>query len=317
VLTEDTAIDTEKDKERIDKTQMAVVHVLEEAIKALKDYPEALDAYFSAEKKAIIEHRWVPDLLSSLLFTLKTQCTILDTIKRNPNAYKVLEYAESIALEASTTVLRIAKVNPPALEKYLNAQREFYASYNDTLEWPFDNVYALRNFIIAEIEVLENKELVDKAIHKAHSAIVKAIKAALKSLEEYPEALIAFLKAERASLETTGDVGLAQSLLDSHVLMLKAHRAMLNIYDASPNSYKVFTEMATLTLDTRKEIYNKIRNPDAKKLLEGSLAALNIYYKNMLRTPTENIDVFRNFLDNEIARLQEIEKIPMAEMEEV
>lgn len=287
-------------------TSTAIIHALSNAIQSLEDYPHARDAFEAAEKKALTEEKWMPDMVNALLLTLKAQKTMLKTLKMEMNTEKSFEEIERTALHAIDTIIRIAKVDPCELRKFLHAKRKFCDAYNELLETPLDNLNAIQDFISAEIAVLENKELKEKAIYKAHKAIVKAIKAAIVALEEYPDALQAFLTAEKAFLQTRQEDTLTWPLLDSHILLLKTQKAMLHIldYNAPKQSFESFAEAAIRVLNSRQQIYRKLQDSPAKQKIEESLQAFREEYHRFFSSPVEHLQSFKDFLDAEIARFE-------------
>lgn len=287
-----------------DAVSLLAVNALKEAIAALKPYPNALNAYLSAERKTLMDARWIPDTLQSTLIALQTQRNILGTIRRDRDSFNLVLDAENIALDASSTIIRMAKHNPEVLQQFLYEQQRFYAAYSDSFERP--NIQSLYNFIEAEITVLENEELKKRIVNNAHHAIMKAIKEALLSLNKYPEALTAFQSAEQTYLETKKENELSQSLIDSHVLLLKAHKSLISIYKAHPESYKNFVDTAFLTLKNRNEIYHQLNDNITKTILMHSLILFEERYITFLNNPATNMEPFRDFLHDEIQQLQKI-----------
>lgn len=297
---------TQDNTDTRDDAQMLAIYALEEALTTLKRYPEALKAYLEAEKKALRESRWVPDLIQSLLFTLKAQKAILDRIKISQENFRIIEEAERIALDATKTVLRVAKAYPEELKTFLNAKSMFDHAYIDLLENPVDNISALCDYITAEINILEHKGLNEAAIKNAHDAVIKAIKTSLTSLENYPEALTAFLESEKKVLEIKSSNELAQTLLESHLLLLKGQDTLLNLYREHPFAYQAFTNMAISALQNRKDTYEQLKDGPAKKMLQDSLTEFEKIYFQFIGNPAANLESFRKFLTNEIHELEAI-----------
>lgn len=288
----------------VDEAKMAVVCALKEAINSLNAYPDALNAYFEAEKKALREYRDIPGMLNSLLITLKAQQTLVGSLKIDSGSYEALQEAENEAIEAAKTVIRIIKSNNIELERFLNAQSNFYNSYKEFLEKPLDNINALYDFLSAEIAVLENKDLKDKAVNSAHRAVLNAMKSSLSALESYPQALSAFLKAEKDSLESKTEVGMTKSLLDTHILLLKAQKAMLQTYHANTEAYHAFDAAEQLALNTRKGILERLKNPSLKGAFQQFLQKFEERYYKLLENPDCTVTDLQNFLDKEIIQLQ-------------
>jgi hypothetical protein len=295
----------------------SIIHALSNAIDSLKDYPEACTAYLAAENLAIRESKWIPDMLNSLLIALKMQKELLETLTPDQYGAKAFEEVEKVTIEAAGTITEIIKNNPTELKNFLEAQQKFRDSYNIMLEVPLGGIAAVVEFINTEIALLE-KIIHITAVSESHKAIIDSIQAMIPVLQKYPEALGAFLTAEKVFLETRHADEWGETLLKSHILLLKAHRATLPLlnYTADTEAYTKYATSVMAIIDERKDIYSKLKNCPGKQQIGDSLQLFTEHFTHFLANPSENLHLYTEFLDTEISQLEPLTKpetLPVAE----
>jgi hypothetical protein len=292
---------------------LTVVNALNKAIESLKNYPEARQAYVTSENHIIAESNWRPDMLKSLLIALRMQKELLEKLSSDQYTEKAFEEAENVAVEAASTIVDIVKSNPDELNNFLKAQEKFISSYKVMAESASHYIPVVLEFINAEIAILE-KEVCIAAITKSHTTIINALQAAIPVLQKYPEALKAFTKAENAFLSVRHSNEWGRTLLKSHILLLKAHRAILHVldYNASEAAYKEYAASAMTIIEERRELYGKLRNSPGKRKLAYSVKSLTKNFTEFLKNPTINMPKYQHYLDNQITLL---ETTPLSDLE--
>jgi len=296
---------SEQQYHEVTEAQMVVVNILKKSIQSLQKYPKALDAYLRAEKEIFAESQGTPILLRSLLYTLRAQRTLLEAMHLDTDAYSTFEKAEHIALNASRTIHQMVKEGSPEFEDFLNAESIFYHSYTAVLEKPMDNIHALYDFLSTEITTLEGMQVKNNDTVIGQRVMINALKSSFATLAKHPKALSAFLDAQKTIIEEKAiDEYMSQSLIDAHIIILQAQKAVLKIYETHPDAYKIYMDAEQQALAAKKDIAAKLYNPTIKKQFNHRLAVFEAKYRKLIQDPLNNMASLQNFLDSEIRQLQ-------------